>query len=555
MIPRFGGSRGETDAANAAPIPPRRRRSPSTPDAAAASAGGGGEDDQPQMICARRSPGRRSMNGAPSPVQTSPRVSRPSTAARPAACGGSQEARRQRSDPSQGGEECRGEVAGQVAASRSASGRNATTAEGTGRVEVVSGRCRATHHVVAEYAALATRCIRILERGGCPATGSAGGRGEPWRGASRTRRSSWPASQPRSEALAFHGAPPFQRWRHRDNDQRGSHHSSASGPRQTPMSPRLRRVLVHVTRAGLSPGCRRRWLDARRGRDQRDTTGSTNHAATPIHRGSRARPADALRGEPGFHATRCLSFLVVEAGRASSARTCVARLLTSRRRRPGRGVRQPHARAARPPADVAQRRPLGARRGRREGPRRADRGRAGRRPVLPVRRQPRHRARRSRSPTIDFWEGTCLTCNVLEALRVARGDRGWSTPRQRASTATSASCAASEDPGRCTPISTYGATKLGCEALISAYCHMFGLAASVPVCERRRPAPDPWRRVRLRPQAARGPVAAAGASAMGARARATSTSPTSPTRCSLIAGQGRPGFEVVQRRHRASTSP
>ena len=35
-----------------------------------------------------------------------------------------------------------------------------------------------------------------------------------------------------------------------------------------------------------------------------------------------------------------------------------------------------------------------------------------------------------------------------------------------------------EDHGPMHPISTYGASKLGCEALISAYCHMFGLAAS-----------------------------------------------------------------------------
>jgi UDP-glucose 4-epimerase len=31
-----------------------------------------------------------------------------------------------------------------------------------------------------------------------------------------------------------------------------------------------------------------------------------------------------------------------------------------------------------------------------------------------------------------------------------------------------------ENYGPCTPISTYGASKLGCEGLISAYCHMFG---------------------------------------------------------------------------------
>ena len=32
-----------------------------------------------------------------------------------------------------------------------------------------------------------------------------------------------------------------------------------------------------------------------------------------------------------------------------------------------------------------------------------------------------------------------------------------------------------EDYGPCLPISTYGASKLACEGLIAAYCHMFGM--------------------------------------------------------------------------------
>jgi UDP-glucose 4-epimerase len=34
-----------------------------------------------------------------------------------------------------------------------------------------------------------------------------------------------------------------------------------------------------------------------------------------------------------------------------------------------------------------------------------------------------------------------------------------------------------EDYGPCLPISTYGASKLACEALICSYCHMFGITA------------------------------------------------------------------------------
>jgi UDP-glucose 4-epimerase len=36
-----------------------------------------------------------------------------------------------------------------------------------------------------------------------------------------------------------------------------------------------------------------------------------------------------------------------------------------------------------------------------------------------------------------------------------------------------------EDYGPCVPISTYGASKLACEALIAAYCHMFELTRRV----------------------------------------------------------------------------
>lgn len=78
-------------------------------------------------------------------------------------------------------------------------------------------------------------------------------------------------------------------------------------------------------------------------------------------------------------------------------------------------------------------------------------------------------------PDIDFWEGTFLTQNLLEAVRVnnvkfmlytsGSGVYGESTEPF------------SESYGPCLPISTYGASKLACEGLISAYCHMFGLRA------------------------------------------------------------------------------
>jgi UDP-glucose 4-epimerase len=77
-------------------------------------------------------------------------------------------------------------------------------------------------------------------------------------------------------------------------------------------------------------------------------------------------------------------------------------------------------------------------------------------------------------PDIDFWEGTYLTQNVLEGMRVngvgkilytsGSGVYG-ENPR----------VAFAEDYGPCIPISTYGASKLACEALIASYCLMFGL--------------------------------------------------------------------------------
>jgi UDP-glucose 4-epimerase len=75
-------------------------------------------------------------------------------------------------------------------------------------------------------------------------------------------------------------------------------------------------------------------------------------------------------------------------------------------------------------------------------------------------------------PDIDFWEGTYLAQNVLEAMRRTKTKRIFYT---------SGSGIYGEDPavafpetyGPCKPISTYGASKLACEGLISAYCHMF----------------------------------------------------------------------------------
>jgi UDP-glucose 4-epimerase len=78
-------------------------------------------------------------------------------------------------------------------------------------------------------------------------------------------------------------------------------------------------------------------------------------------------------------------------------------------------------------------------------------------------------------PTIDFDQGTLLTQNVLEAMRLSGATRilyasGSGVYGDLGETEID------EDWGPLVPISTYGASKLAGEGLISAYCAMFGLS-------------------------------------------------------------------------------
>jgi UDP-glucose 4-epimerase len=80
-------------------------------------------------------------------------------------------------------------------------------------------------------------------------------------------------------------------------------------------------------------------------------------------------------------------------------------------------------------------------------------------------------------PAVDFWEGTLLAHNVMEACRIngvrrivyasgsgVYGDRG--------------DRAVDEEFGPLYPVSTYGASKLAVESMLSAYCHMFEMQAA-----------------------------------------------------------------------------
>ena len=81
-------------------------------------------------------------------------------------------------------------------------------------------------------------------------------------------------------------------------------------------------------------------------------------------------------------------------------------------------------------------------------------------------------------PAVDFDEGTLLTHHVLEAMRRTNcrrilyasgsgvyGDLG--------------EVEAAEDYGPLIPISTYGASKLAGEGMISSYCHMFDVTGCI----------------------------------------------------------------------------
>lgn len=87
-------------------------------------------------------------------------------------------------------------------------------------------------------------------------------------------------------------------------------------------------------------------------------------------------------------------------------------------------------------------------------------------------------ARAATEPDIDFREGTYLTNNVVEAMRrsgtttilYASGSGVYGDLGEKE---------ADEDYGPLVPISTYGASKLAGEALISSYCHMFDFTGRV----------------------------------------------------------------------------
>jgi len=84
-------------------------------------------------------------------------------------------------------------------------------------------------------------------------------------------------------------------------------------------------------------------------------------------------------------------------------------------------------------------------------------------------------ARAAAEPTIDFWQGTALTQSVLEAMRTTSAKRIFYASGSGVY-GDLGTHEAAEDHGPLVPVSTYGASKLAGESLISSYAAMFGLS-------------------------------------------------------------------------------
>jgi UDP-glucose 4-epimerase len=85
-------------------------------------------------------------------------------------------------------------------------------------------------------------------------------------------------------------------------------------------------------------------------------------------------------------------------------------------------------------------------------------------------------ARAAELPEIDFYRGTLLTNNVVEAMRRS-GVRHLLYASGSGVYGDAGAEVVSEDYAPLVPVSTYGASKIAGEALIASYCSMFGLRA------------------------------------------------------------------------------
>ncbi len=80
-------------------------------------------------------------------------------------------------------------------------------------------------------------------------------------------------------------------------------------------------------------------------------------------------------------------------------------------------------------------------------------------------------------PDIDFWEGTYLTNNVIESMR-RTGVKNLLYASGSGVYGDAKFTETNEDYSPQLPISTYGSSKLACEAMICSYCYMFDMKAA-----------------------------------------------------------------------------
>jgi UDP-glucose 4-epimerase len=76
-------------------------------------------------------------------------------------------------------------------------------------------------------------------------------------------------------------------------------------------------------------------------------------------------------------------------------------------------------------------------------------------------------------PRVHFEENVVVTFNLLEAIRRAGGEKTLVFTSTSTVYGEASVMPTPEDYGPCVPISTYGASKLACEALITSYVHTF----------------------------------------------------------------------------------
>ncbi len=82
-------------------------------------------------------------------------------------------------------------------------------------------------------------------------------------------------------------------------------------------------------------------------------------------------------------------------------------------------------------------------------------------------------------PYIHFQENLMATFNLLEAVRKSASAKTFVFFSTSTVYGEAAILPTPENYGPSIPISTYGASKLGCEALVSSYAHTFGLRALI----------------------------------------------------------------------------